>query len=387
MTGARSQARITLDLANLSQHAVMKENFVAANQGRMPNAPEGRGIVDDVNYGPVGKPARFFAGVGVPHNGFDFADAPIRHDATWKLYHLAFGDYLVDAEGTGLLNDFFVSPGEGDAGIADNWAAIRAGSAGAFPEDFKPDITQDPRSPYVSNPLDAGASKAWMLTGSYAYTLTGMYGFDELDECDPQTQHFWGGLSRPRPGQGCPRPGPANEIALEHRASWTNFRAYTFAADMRFPSRKVMFWALWAPHEEGEGWAYTYEGARTPIVMVDGSVRVCVPKSEMPIPGSPEHNQALAQGERWGVRPEIRFPGGSISPGAVGTPWFLYTEGGPEGYDFRLPTATCAWDFDVDGGVGSSDLAQLLAGEGRRFRSQDVAQMLGSWGACEPSAP
>ena len=98
-------------------------------------------------------------------------------------------------------------------------------------------------------------------------------------------------------------------------------------------------------------------------------------------------HQALAQGERWGVRQEVQFPGGSITPGAVGTPWFLYTEGGPEGYDFRTPTATCAWDFDVDGGVGSSDLAQLLAGQGRRFRSQDVAQMLGSWGACEPSAP
>ncbi len=364
IAGSRLTSRLVMDLANLWHHAVMKDNYVAANKGRMPNAPPGAGTAAE----PVDRPARFIALDGAPHNGWEIPGG-IRHDDIHRNYHITFGDYLVEGQGVDMLQDVFISTGaHASIDVAANWEQIRANKDGQYPAAFENTVVPNGYQLLSSEPT-FDDSQAWRLNPGYRYTIAGLYGQSQIcPEWD-----FW------FPGQCCPC-GPA--AAQPFHALWTNYRVFGTEAQFQHPSRKVMFYAPLASHGPPVV-NYTSAGAVIPIVMVDGSARVSNPREEMPDPrNDPEYRDAIRNGELWAAPQEVTWLGAFSGPGRYA--WFAYTMGGPAGYDFRpgTQTAACRWDYSEDDNVNSSDLATLLAGAGRPVRSNDLAQLLSSWGLC-----
>ncbi len=372
IAGSRLTSRLVMDLANLWQHAVMKDNFVAANKGRMPNAPPGRDrLPSGANTGPAERPARYFALEGFEHNGWTIPGRGIQHDDVHRNYHITFGDYLVEGQGVDMLQEVFISNGADPLiDVAANWEGIRSNEDGLYPAAFE--NTDVDGAAWLSSDPTSDRSEAWRLNPGYRYTIAGIYGQHELCE----DWDFW------LPRRNCfHTPG----IGFPWYTSWTFYRFFRGEAEFRLPSGKVMFYAPFADHNLSAD-VYTQMGAEVPVVMVDGSARISRPAQEMPDPLGREYLKAQHAGELWAAPNEIRWRG--RLPVTVLHPfrpaWFFYTRGGPAGYDFRpgTQTAACRWDYSEDNNVNSSDLATLLAGDGRPVRSSDLAQLLSSWGLC-----
>ncbi|TVQ32059.1 MAG: hypothetical protein EA376_06965 [Phycisphaeraceae bacterium] len=326
---ARRTSRMTMDLLDLMQHAILKENYVAANKGRMPNAPPGvtpQPAPDGKqNFGGPDRPTRFFAHPDNPHNGWAVPGG-FRHDHTWKLHHIAFGEYLVDGQGLDMLDEVFVSSGAHQfIDVGENWRRLRSGE---FDEDifenFQPQSNVSGRNIFSST----AGSQAFALNPSYRYTATALYGDSEYE-----ARNFWTGASPD--GVGFPH-NP--QIPGWQGQNWTSFRTFVQQSDFAFPSRKVLFFSVHANHNRNVN-PYTQQGADIPILLVDGSVRISRPWEEMPDPNSFEYIQAVSKGEPWAASQDFRWEANSLIP-ILGVPWapyawFAATLQGPAGYDFQ----------------------------------------------------
>ncbi len=77
-----------------------------------------------------------------------------------------------------------------------------------------------------------------------------------------------------------------------------------------------------------------------------------------------------------GMSPVAQWAG----PGAVGS-YLIVLEGAEFARSCQI------WDFNGDGAVGASDLAQLIGRWGNPYGSAELAELLGFWGACTPGCP
>lgn len=345
---ARRSARITIDLTNLKEHGNMKQNYVTANKGRMPSGPPGLGGVatgaagGSFNTGSPGKPASFYAGVLYPWNGFGYSDTtqggtPIWNSwlpssYTWKAYHIAFGNWMVDGSGMAMLQDIWTSPGTDGPAVRGNFELLRGGNHGLnLPSEatIQQGIEQ---SCWLSDP-GLSTNYAWVFGGSYRYTLAALMGASELNTTD----NFWGGESSRFSGAGG-LPGGGQQTPPWQGQQWQRYRQYVQESDFKYASKKVMFWDYFASNSR----AVFYNGARAlvPAVMVDGSARVTRPADEMPdLSNNAIRQDYLARqqaGDLWACGPDITFGAGGRITGSDpgGYPWFLYTMGGPAGRDF-----------------------------------------------------
>ncbi|MEC9372331.1 MAG: prepilin-type N-terminal cleavage/methylation domain-containing protein [Planctomycetota bacterium] len=333
---ARRSARLTIDVTRMKEHGTGAHNFASEKRGRAPNGPPGRGVIEgqgaSANTGSIGRPAVFYADLlFIPHNGWRFPGG-IRHDLTWNLYHIAFGDYIAgDRSGVELLDEVFLSSGPGSSDIADAWSDIREGRSPAegvrsdWSTGGSPFFIGDPPRTWLIGGTERPSEGAY-LSGSFRYSLAGLQGSSETN-----SKSFWG---RPYQGTWLESGGWTSR-------QWVDFRAFTQLSDFRHPTKKVMFWEQYASNNRNAD-LYAAPGADCPLVMVDGSASVRRPEREMP-----QFWEVFSdvEGERRGTSMEYaeRFfqyeppsggrPGGFDPEGRISA-WFLHTNGGSEGRDF-----------------------------------------------------
>ncbi len=331
---ARRSARVVIDVAALAEHGKMKENYVTEQKNRMPNAPPGK---DPPGGRPPGvpatgspsRPSRWFAHPFYPYNGFGNPDVldgvfqgGIDHSDVYKVYHMTFGEYMVEgAEGVNLLDDIFGSAGQSGVPVRANFADLRGGSTGlVWGQDF---INQEvvPRDPYFGGveQISGDENYLWALAPSFRYTIAGLYGIDLLDG---RTNFFegrrGGGGSSGRPGGALPW----------NDTDWKNYAVYGLASDFVHPSKKVMFWDMWASHNRGPVY-YFQHGVDCPTVFVDGHAEVVRPNEVMPNPNNNrDYIEAIANGDHWATRQEVQWNIGGLA-------WFCFTNGGSKGRDIR----------------------------------------------------
>jgi len=355
---AQRSPRLTMDLADLMEHARMKDHFVAANRGRMPSGPPGQGRVSieqegapdaEVHTGPPSRPSAVWGGRDlIPHNALNF---PLGDQAswedTWRLYHLAFGDFAVDGQGVELLDEVFLSSGRHAVfPVREDWEAFRNADGVSFPDDFDRRIA----SQASALPSDLNGPPEQVryarLAGSYRYTLTAQtgIGFRGVTAGDD----FWETRVEPRPFSAPEFFEPIIDDL------WNSYRAYVQESDFLFPSRKVMFWQMFADHNRDTTW-YTTNlgtesapiGAHIPTVNIDGSVVVRHPAEDMPVPfgdhpladdflnsivEEPTQRWAVFEGWTWTRPSGSSLPTSTLPPGPM---WCMATRGGSDGFDYR----------------------------------------------------
>lgn|GEM_PF-2091146 len=378
---AKRRARLLKDVANLSQNAKSIGTYGAQNKGRMPNIREGNGQSGQLGTGTRGRPAFGWAGVvsgggstgldlGSPFAQNGWAIPPgLLYDDVWKMYHIAFGDYIVDGGGAELLNDVFVSPG---AEILEYWKDFKegrpkspSGESLTWPDDYI--LNGGPGSPpghpasaWVG-PLDdptqlaqglappSTAQHTWMLQGSYRYTWAGLYGSAMISQSfqpglGPDFfPAYWGNMTY----------SPATLSSNADVFSFFNYRAYVQFSDAADPSKKAAFWDFWASNSRNARF-YFEPRAEIAVAMVDGSSRLVRPYKEMPsgTESSAAHHRGELLGNRFvwyhnntghpSANPLVEEQGGVPSP-SPGLPhpifgpfaWFAYTNGGIRGRDFK----------------------------------------------------
>jgi len=329
LSEARRSARLTIDLSHLKEHGTGAENHATEQRGRAPNVPEGRGIAGNVNTGREGRPAVVYAHPeATPVNGLAFRDG-IRHDLTWNVYHLAFGQYIAgDEQGLEVLNEIFVSPGGGSQDIQDRWDLMRSNDYPRFqtPIDWSTEPQPFPsfQAPRTWRVL-GGEGDAW--TGSYRYTLAAMYGVREIDD-----RSFWGEY----------RNGLWTRARGWNSNEWHLARTFVNMSEFRFPSKKVMFWEQFASNSRNAE-VYAAPKADVPVVMVDGSASIKRPDEDMPqfwemttVPVGERRGTTMEYDERL-YTPDEPLPGarpGAFDPRGRLTAWFVHTNGGPQGRDY-----------------------------------------------------
>jgi len=357
---ARRSANIVTDVARLKQHGLMKETYVTDNKGRMPNYPGGKGLITysqgedapgvEVQSGPSNLPiASLFHPEFSVHNGISI-NRGYKHDDMWKLYNLAVGDYAVEGTGVALLNELFTSAGANQPwNASNNYNAVRTGpqlTGGiSFPEDYQRP-TSWPAASALSGDDDeafdgATTEAAALLNPSFRYTGTAIYGTGFAG--DAENNYMW----LPRTEQGVF--GGGSQVAPVVEDPWELYRAFIQSGDFIYPSKKVIFWNVFADHNRNSTWYTSGRPVDIPVVMHDGSARAMKPSQELIIPGSQEAQEIESNRGRGGdvtfIMPEEWSWGGAagsqggagdaagtIPPGPL---WFFATWGGPEGRDIR----------------------------------------------------
>ncbi|MCA9293326.1 MAG: prepilin-type N-terminal cleavage/methylation domain-containing protein [Phycisphaerales bacterium] len=291
----RRQARILLCTSNVKQHGQGLQNYAAANDDVLPNAPISPGSdipVLQVNYGPKGQTAFRFAQPGLEVNGFRWGagqppgirtigDALVSGSqlnpivmgegaGIQGMYWVILSEYMVDGQGVGAMQDIFISPG--DPGTKSDWNALRdyvkrtgnGGGNGQLPKmndvtskvgrrvrqgsyKYVPTAIVDPamlkQSPRSGNPIDP--------------TRWGMY----VSEQRGQTQRW--------------------DFAPGFNGSFNHAQFYDVVKRNRssavdYPSDKVMFWLRGAVHDPRYS-LWIEAGATCPVASADGSAKAIVP--------------------------------------------------------------------------------------------------------------
>lgn len=337
----RRQARVLLCTSNIKQHGQGMQNFAAANDDLLPNAPVSPGSdipVVAANYGPKGQTAYRFAQPGLEVNGFRWganqppgirtlSDGFVTGEQLNPLimsegagiqgmYWVILSEYMVDGQGVGAMQDIFISPG--DPATKGDWNALRdyvkrtgnGGGNGQLPK--MADVTQrvgtfvnqgsykyvpaaivDPamlkQSPRSGNPID---QTRWSQYVSEARGFGNAWDFSPgFTGAFSQTQFY--------------------DVVKRNRSS---------AVD--YPADKVMFWLRGAVHDPRYS-LWIEAGATCPVASADGSAKAIVPVRDALLPEAKENAGpifalALAYGED-----DFEY---------FGT-YFLYNYGGIKGRD------------------------------------------------------
>lgn len=266
-----------------------------------------------------------------PHNGWAVPGGFL-HRNVWKLYNVAFGDYMLpDAQGLQLLNEIFVSPGEFSlVPVASNYEALKTDPEIMFPDDFRANNDFAPNAIWPSE--DEDEFNSIFAAPSYRYTVTAIMGNHEITGED-----FWGGVSV-GPFEG------GAETAGWAQPNWNIYRAFVQADSYRHPSKKVMFYNMFASHNRNARW-YTHAGpVQIPVNFVDGHAETVSPANDIPGPTTEEWREILDSGDFVGVSQDYTWfangpPGSLPIPADDGRSapwaWFAATIGGTAGRDFR----------------------------------------------------
>lgn len=348
---ARRSARYAIDLANLRQHSSGAASWAAENKGRMPNTRASTAAGLHRGGGPRYLPDIGYAWKEVNEsNGWALLGGS-DHSNFWKWYQPVFGAYITGAEGADLVaNEMFLSPGAGE--LIENQRQIKKEAlntdnffdrtefkvtpakgrafAGATTEFAHPDLGGIRDSNY----------RLKYLSGSYRYTLAALYG-DFIRpgfEGPIPAANFFGSLDI-RLGQVY-----GGRVPFLNAPSYGLWRQFVQQEDFAFPSKKVMFWEIYAVNSASRGF-YNHPGAKVAVTTIDGSARISSPSTECP--SYEEGVDAFRLGDNWGIN--VRFAwewewetAASDSPYAKGfatknkanPAWFALTYNGSRGRDF-----------------------------------------------------
>ena len=338
---ARTAARMSVDLASLRQHGIGSAAYAGDNKNNMPNGQPGSGGgaggLAGFTDGSKNRPQRGFFSQQFPTNGISFNGDALMHGNIWKLHNMIFGDYIVDgATGLDLLNPIFLSAG--NSGRRQTWEDLRSARPGdpdlpIFPTGYTTSGSgADTLDSFIVGTLPEEFNEAGnvgYLAGSWRYTLTAVVGNSELDG-----EYFWGKSEGSAIGNN-------TSSAWTQPSRWVNYRAYIKQSSFTYPSDKVTFWDPAATNSHG---SYVEDGAKVPVVMVEGSARVSEPVRECLDPTNSDDSRKISDAYLGGDYVSTNFlwsglPSGEIT--FVGRPqrasqpaWFMTGIRGASTRDF-----------------------------------------------------
>ncbi len=304
---ARRQAGIAACTSNIRQLGQGVAAGIAENQDTLPNAPEGN---PQNSSGPRGQPATKFAFQQAPLNGWAGQASPeSTPQQGWRFvtqtsnfyvneyrmhaaglegfWFIAFGNLMVDARGTQMLSEPFLSP------AARSWKALW--------ERYQEE-----------DPQQHERALAW---STYWYILPTHYQ-RRIFSIDGPLNPASGG------GQGLPNILP--------------YRAFNKFNTVAFPSQKVVFYQHRADHDRNVDIWSRGNGTIT-VALFDGSAKAVVPGRDSSPRSSADPADRL---EEFG--PFTTLPAGvplvyngTASAGLGMTEYYRTTVGGLAGRDFR----------------------------------------------------
>jgi prepilin-type N-terminal cleavage/methylation domain-containing protein len=290
---ARRNARLSRCTANQKQHATGAQAYTSQNNDQLPHGPEGPSLSTTDPRGLRGRPARIMAvsAPGTPQdfptNGWGF---PVAGSTTgdvgmtpfsrinppdpkglgpevapgvsmYDFYLVNLGPYMVEGEGTGMLQDVFVSPSH--TARLESWQRWRDLMKAPLPEGL------DGKLPPLDSVFGTPRLEASMLVGSYRYNIAGLvdgmiysYGSDgqrtqahSLDNRNLTTGPF-----------------PLHRVIFNKQA------------DVLYPDKKVLFF-LWNAAHDKEADFWLEPGATCTIAKADGSAGTVKPYTDVTING------------------------------------------------------------------------------------------------------
>lgn len=313
---ARRNARLSRCTANQKQHATGAASYTSQNNDYLPHGPEGPSLSQSSPLGVRGRPAKIMAisapgtrddfptnGWGFPVAGattgdvgmtpFSFINPPdpkglgpgvVPGTSMYDFYLVNLGPYMVEGEGTAMLQDVFVSPSH--TARLESWQRWRDLMKGAAPDGLNGKLP----------PLDSisGNTKleAAFLVGSYRYNIANLvdgmifsFGSDG-NKTSAQVQYL-AGLTTTR--------FPQDRVIFNK------------AADMLYPDKKVMFF-LWNSVHDKDADFWLEPGATCTIARGDGSAGTIKPYTDATINGGtgsskehvgPVYRLVTTDGQSW----------------------------------------------------------------------------------------
>lgn len=317
---ARRNARVSRCVANQKQHTQGAANFASQNNDILPHGPEGPSNNPQDPLGLRGRPARAMAvktifetngwafpsggdtegGVGLdvfyavnPRGGFS---ADIRGSSMHDFYLVNLGPYMVDGEGTQMLQDVFLCPSHTlRQETWQRWRQVMVERKGEMPG-------LDEAS------TNSSLARA-MAVGSYRYTINGLtdpavYSTDASGRFSRAYQAHY--------AQTVSAPFPVDRIIFNK------------SADVGYPDKKALFFLWTASHDRNLDF-WLQPGATCTVSMADGSAKSIKPFTEAARGNAREHSG-----------PSYRLVAGNSLATGVALEWsahFFCTFGGIRGRD------------------------------------------------------
>ncbi|MBL8745717.1 MAG: prepilin-type N-terminal cleavage/methylation domain-containing protein [Phycisphaerae bacterium] len=272
---ARRNARVSACIANLKQHAQAAANFASQNNDRLPHGPEGPGGFNGV-LGAKGRPARAMAiyevfptnGWGFPYAGSSSANpgldtfarinpvggfsADIRGSSMQDFYLVTLGPYMVDGQGTAMLQDVFLCPSHiSRQETWQRWRELMKKRNGALPA--------------IDSVAGNRELSRALAVGSYRYSVAAL--------TDPLV-YSYGADSRPTRANELWRPR-VTEGFFPYE-----YIIYNRAADMVYPDKKALFYLWEASHDRNSDF-WLEPGATATVTLGDGSAKAMKPYADL----------------------------------------------------------------------------------------------------------
>jgi prepilin-type N-terminal cleavage/methylation domain-containing protein len=276
---ARRNARLAKCTANQKQHAQGAANYSSQNNDNLPHGPEGPGGTLGTTLGPRGKPATAMAikdifptnGWGFPYQGAETANVGIntfRHinpqpggfsadlqgSSMHDFYLVTMGPYMVEGEGTAMLQDVFLCPSH--TLRQETWQRWR---------DYM--VKNNGVLPAVDTIAQNDDARRAMAVGSYRYCIAALtdamvwsFGADGRPTAASQARGAAGGWTQ--------QPMPPQYVV------------FVKASDMSYPDKKSLFFLWAASHDKGVDF-WLEPGATATVAMGDGSARTVKPYAEL----------------------------------------------------------------------------------------------------------
>ncbi len=304
---ARRNARLSKCIANQKQHSQGAANYASQNNDNLPHGPEGPGDLGGV-LGGRGRPAKAMAIAQVfPTNGWGFPfagsggsevgiatfsymnppetgfSADIAGSSMHDFYLVTMGPYMVEGEGTAMLQDVFLCPSHTIR--QETWQRWRdlmklpapEGLAGALP----------PISTISGTPRLARA----IVVGSYRYSVAAL--------TDAMVYSYGADGRATRANSNNLRAVVADGSPFFPY----EFVVYVKASEMSYPDKKALFFLWTASHDKNLDF-WLEPGATASVAFGDGSAKSVKPYSELPTMRNPQEHAGptynlRSDGELW----------------------------------------------------------------------------------------
>ncbi|MBL8745718.1 MAG: type II secretion system protein [Phycisphaerae bacterium] len=273
---ARRNARLSRCIANQKQHAQGAANFASQNNDNLPHGPEGPGGTHAAILGNRGRPATAMAIKDIfPTNGWGFPvagstssnvgldvfygvngrhglGASINGASMYSFYLVTMGPYMVDGEGTAMLQDVFLCPSHTlRQETWQRWRELMKKLNGALP-------------PIDSIGTEAELGRA-LAVGSYRYTISGL----------TDAMAFSYGAD------GRPTAASSKRLATSVQGPFPReYIVFNKASDVSYADKKALFFLYTASHDKGVDF-WLEPGATATIALADGSSKAVKPYAEL----------------------------------------------------------------------------------------------------------
>ncbi len=280
---ARRRSRQLIDVTRIADNMKGAMNHVAERQGKMPNGPKGSG--QEPRGIEINRPARNIAWLDqFTDNGWAVPGG-ISYEIWWRNHPIVFGDYIIEGEGYGLLQDIFVAAN--DSTYSDAWNEIKTNQVPMSDPRMQIRVPNAaPASPFNNTTASGGwtlirdseDSYAQDIGSSWKYTLTAMMGTFRapIDIAGANGDDFFlnaapgEGLNPGGQGQDSGESYFANGRRANPNPSWQGFREFIDHDNFRHPSRKGIFHEPVSINGGGNSWS---PGVSSAVALADGSAR------------------------------------------------------------------------------------------------------------------